>query len=88
MSTEMPHSPTDAQLLHQYLGQRLDETGADVPGQTVIAELGEYQNQLDRLRAMIREGEASLDAGEGRELDVESLLQRVRNRMVRQDGSQ
>lgn len=81
MSTDQSNLPTDAQLLYDYLGQTLkgDETR---PGQEVIADLAAYQEQLERLRSMIREGEASLDAGEGRELDVAALLERVRNRIA------
>jgi hypothetical protein len=82
MSTDMPNMPTDAQLLYEYLGRKLDGGVETVPGQEVLADLAAYQQQLEKLRAMIREGEASLDAGEGRELDLNALLQRVRNRIA------
>jgi hypothetical protein len=87
MSTDLPNLPTDAQLLYDYLGARLSTSTAAPSGVEVLADLAAYQSQLDRLRAMVREGEASLDAGEGRELDVEALLERVRRRINPTDES-
>jgi hypothetical protein len=86
MSTSLPHLPTDAKLLYEYLGQRLDAGGEGLTGPEVLADLAAYQRQLERLREMIRAGEASLDAGEGRELDVEALLMRVRDRLASEGG--
>jgi hypothetical protein len=40
-------------------------------------ELKAYLDKLERLRADIDEGIRSLDAGEGRELDIEEFLGRV-----------
>jgi hypothetical protein len=82
MSTNAPNLPTDAQLLYEYLGQQLD--GKDPPphGRAVVADLAAYQEQLDRLRTMVQAGEASLDAGRGRPLDLDALLLRVRERIA------
>ena len=80
MSTDSSHLPTDAQLLYEYLGRKLDAGDQDASGQAVVADLAEYQKQLDRLRAMVQAGEASLDAGHGRPLDVDELMRRVRER--------
>lgn len=85
MSTDVPHIPhlpSDAQLLYEYLGRQLDRGAVAPRGDQVLVELTEYQRQLDKLRAMVRAGEASLDAGEGRELDVDLLLRRVRDRIA------
>ncbi len=41
-----------------------------------------YLAQLARLREMARAGEASLDAGEGRELVLDALLSRVFERAL------
>ncbi len=46
-------------------------------------ELTAYLERLERLRADIDEGIRSLDAGEGREIEIEELLQRARARDAR-----
>jgi hypothetical protein len=43
-----------------------------------------YQDQLDRLRAMVQQAETSLAAGRGEELDLEALHSRVRRRAVQE----
>jgi hypothetical protein len=45
-----------------------------------------YLEQLSRLRALVREGEESLDIYGGHELDLDQLLARVRRRGIRCDG--
>ena len=82
MPASIPNLPSDAQLLYEYLGRRLQSGEASLPGPEVLADLAAYQDQLLRLRTMIREGELSLDAGDGRELDIDALLGRVRQRLV------
>jgi hypothetical protein len=87
MSADSPQLPSDAQLLYEYLGRRIDRGADGDAGQDVVADLAAYQEQLDRLRTMVREAEASLDAGEGRELDVEALLKRVHARIAAEGQS-
>lgn len=81
MSTDFPQLPTDAQLLYEYLGNRLEQGRVDLPAADVVAELGNYSDQLNRLRAMVGEAEASLANGKAKPLDVEALLERVRRRI-------
>lgn len=81
MSTDSPNLPTDAQLLYEYLGRKIASGGETAPADELLADLGAYREQLDRLRAMIGQAEQSLDAGLGRDLDLESLLVRVRRRL-------
>lgn len=81
MSTDSPQLPTDAQLLYEYLGNRIEQGHVDLPVADVVAELGNYGDQLNRLRAMIGEAEASLANGKAKPLDVEALLERLRRRI-------
>lgn len=84
MSTDFPQLPTDAQLLHDYLGRRIEDDAVELSAAEVVAELGDYGAQLQRLRKMVSEAEASLAAGQAKPLDVEALLERVRRRAATQ----
>lgn len=83
----MPSLPSDAQLLYEYLGRQIGAGNEGDSGRAVVADLAAYQEQLDRLREMIRAGEQSLDAGRARELDLDSLLARVQQRIAAQGGA-
>jgi hypothetical protein len=80
MSTDFPQLPTDAQLLYEYLGQRIEQGPVNLPAAEVVAELGDYGAQLKKLREMVSEAESSLADGKAKPLDVDALLDRVRNR--------
>jgi hypothetical protein len=84
MSTDLPPLPSDAQLLYEYLGQRVDEHRS---AREVLDALQAYSAQLGRLREMIREAEESLSQGLAKELDVSSLLDRVRQRVPLEGSS-
>jgi hypothetical protein len=58
---------------------KLPESEQDRIGQELIAHL----EKLRRLRSDIDEGLRSLDAGEGRELDIEAVIARGRLRNAR-----
>ena len=84
MSTDSAHSPTDAQLLHVYLGQQLDRTGDSLSLDEALTGFQEYYGQLRNLREKVRQAESSLGQGLGGELDVEALVDRVRRRLLEQ----
>jgi hypothetical protein len=84
MSTDFPYLPTDAQLLHDYLGRRIEDDAVDLSAAEIVAELSDYGAQLHQLRKMVSEADASLDAGLAKPLDVEALLARVRQRAAAQ----
>jgi hypothetical protein len=89
MPTDLPQLPSDAQLLYEYLGKRIESGDEHRPAIEVIAELNAYRQQLERLRSMVAEAEESLAQGRVRELDVEALLDRVRRRIPsRGDGAE
>jgi hypothetical protein len=75
---------TEAELLHLYLGQRLEGGGRQEPVDRLLAEFAEYRRELEQLRASLREAEASSARGESRPLDVEDVIRRGRERMARE----
>ena len=88
MSTNIPSSPSDAQLLYQYLGQRIEQGPADLPAAEVVADLSAYGDQLRRLRELVDDAELSLANDLAKPLDVEALLERVRQRAANRDEAQ
>ncbi len=86
MSTDLPNLPSDAQLLYEYLGKRIHDMGENRPAVEVIADLDAYSRQLEQLRDMVGKAEGSLAQGRARELDLESLLDRVRMRITAEDN--
>ena len=73
---------TEAELLHFYLGMRLDKGARKEPLEKLLADFGEYRQQLEQFRATLREAEAQCDRGETRPLDVEDIIRRGRERMA------
>jgi hypothetical protein len=84
MATDLPQSPSDIELLHDYLGKQLAEPGRSLSLDEVLAGFQEYYRQLRLLRSRVQQAEDSLDRGEGRPLDVDSLIARVRKRLLEQ----
>ncbi len=87
MATDMPPSPSDAQLLHDYLGRQLHEAGDRLSLDEALAGFQEYYRQLSDLRGKVGQAEESLARGEGRPLDVDAVISRVRNRLAKQGVS-
>jgi hypothetical protein len=82
MRPELSVTLTDPELLHQYLGRRLDNGGRNEPLDRLLADFAEYRRQLEKLRGMVREAEESSARGESRPLDVEDVIRRGRERMA------
>jgi hypothetical protein len=74
MATDAKSEMTTAELLHFYVGLRLEKGDRKVPIQEILADFPEYMRQRERMRAMIREAEESLDAGP---FDLEQAIQEV-----------
>ncbi len=87
MATDMPHTPSDVQLLHDYLGKQLHGAGDHLSLDEALAGFQEYYRQLGHLRAKVREAEVSLARGEGQPLDVDAVITRVRSRLAEQGVS-
>jgi hypothetical protein len=82
MAADMPYMPTDVQLLHGYLGKRLETAGDNVSLDDALTGFQEYYSQLRDLRGKVRQAERSLDQGNGNPLDVEAIVGRVRKRLT------
>jgi hypothetical protein len=72
---------TEAELLHLFLGQRLERGARQEPVDRLLAEFAEYRRELELLRASLREAEASSARGESRPLDLVALFARVDKRL-------
>ena len=82
MATASSKTLTDAELVYQYFGRLLAKGGREEPVDRLLAELAEYHRELERARALIREGEESSARGESGPLDVEDVIRRGRERMA------
>ena len=85
MSTDFTPPLTDAQLIYEYLGRRIEEGPTNLPAEEVVAELSDYGAQLARLREMVARADASLVEGKTAPLDLDGLLDRVRGRASTQE---
>ena len=84
MATDIPHTPSEVELLHDYLGKQLEGAGPNVSLDSALAGFQEYYRQLREVRAKVRQAEDSLAAGKGKPLDVDALITRVRKRLAEQ----
>lgn len=84
MATDSTVSRSDAELLRDYLDERIDREDPDLSLDDALAGFQAYHRQLQDLRAKVRQAEDSLARGEGRPLDVEAIIGRVRKRLTEQ----
>jgi hypothetical protein len=75
---------TEAELLHFYLGMRLEKGGRKELVEKLLADFGEYRRELEEFRATLREAEAQCDRGEARPLDLDALFERVDRRLAQE----
>jgi hypothetical protein len=84
MSTQLSSNPSDVQLLHQYLGHALTCDNQGLTLDEALLGFAEYYRQLRDVRGKVQAAEGSLARGEGKPLDVEGLIRRVRERLATQ----
>jgi hypothetical protein len=84
MATDIPSAPTDVQLLHEYLGKAIAGDQSGMTLDEALTGFQEYYRQLRDLRSKVRQAEDSLARGEGRLLDVDGIIARVRRRLAEQ----
>lgn len=84
MSTNAANYPSDVQLLHTYLGERLQNEGSQISLDSALSGFQEYYRQLRKLRGKVREAIDSLDRNGGQVLDVDAVVQQVRSRLAEQ----
>jgi hypothetical protein len=77
MATEAKSEMTTAELLHFYMGLRLQQGDRKVPVQQILADFPEYLRQRESMRGMIREAEEAIAEGRSGPLDVEQSIQEV-----------
>jgi hypothetical protein len=77
MATDAKSEMTTAELLHFYVGMRLQKGDRKVPIQEILADFPEYMRQRERMRDMIREADQSLESGQSEPLDLEQLIEDV-----------
>jgi len=93
MSTETTEAPTtsadpsrvlsDLELLHRFIGQKLQSGRRDQPLEECLTEFRRYLASVERLRDEIRPAlERSRRGQYGKELDVEDLIRRGRQRLA------
>lgn len=82
MATDSSLPCSDAELLYQYLGKRLDNGGRGETVEQLLAEFAEYRRELEKVRALVREAEESSARGESGPLDLDDIIRRGRERMA------
>ena len=82
MASGIPNVPSDVQLLHDYLGRQLAGGEQDLSLDQALLGFQEYYRQLRELRSKVRQAEDSLARCEGRPLDVDAVISRVRKRLA------
>jgi hypothetical protein len=82
MSTDTPYTPSDVELLHCYLGKTLQHPDEPRSLDDALAGFEKYYRQLRGLRENVRQAEGSLERGQGKPLDVEAVITRVRARLA------
>jgi hypothetical protein len=82
MATDISSPMTEAELLHFYLGRRLETGARKEPLEKLLVDFGKYRRELEQFRATLREAEAQCDRGEARPLDLDDIIRRGRERMA------
>lgn len=77
MATNAKTEMSTAELLHFYLGMRLQNGDRSVPIQQILADFPEYLRQRNAMRGMIRDAEDAIARGESGPLDLEQAIDEV-----------
>ena len=77
MATDAKAEMTTAELLHFYMGMRLEKGDRSVPIQQILADFPEYLRQRHAMRGLISEAEEAIAAGRSGPLDIEQAIQEV-----------
>lgn len=77
MTTEVKSDMTAAELLHFYLGLRLEKGDRALPIGQILADFPEYLQQRESLRGMVHEAEEAIAAGRSAPLDLKQTIDEV-----------
>ena len=76
MATNAKTEMTDGELLHFYVGLRL-QNDRNMPIQQILKDFPEYLRQRQAMRGMIREAEEAIDMGRSGPIDIEQAIHEV-----------
>jgi hypothetical protein len=77
MATDAQTEMTPAELLHYYLGMRLQSGGRKLPVRQILAEFPEYLRQREKMRGMIQAADEDIAAGRCGPLDLDTVINEV-----------
>ncbi len=77
MATDARTEMTTTELLHFYVGLRLQQGGRAVPVQQILADFPAYLRQRNSMREMIREAEVAIAEGRSGPLDLDQAINEV-----------
>ena len=80
MATASSKTLTDPELVYEYFGKLLANGGREEPVERLLAELAEYYQELQRVRALVHEAEESSARGKSGPLDLDDVIRRGRER--------
>lgn len=82
MSASCTSTVTDLELLHQFIGENLQNGGRSQTVDQVLSEFREYLAEVERLRKEIRPALEQSLRGECKPIDWEALKRRGRERLA------
>jgi ribosomal 50S subunit-associated protein YjgA (DUF615 family) len=77
MATDAKAEMSAAELLHFYLGLRLQKGDGQLPIRQILAEFPDYLRQRDAMRGLVREAENAIAAGRSGPLNIEQAIHEV-----------
>jgi hypothetical protein len=84
MATDFPTPPTDIELLHEFLGKRLQRGRSEATLEEALAEFHEYKRQLDDIKSRLVAAEKDVAAGRIAPFDADVTKSVVRERLARE----
>ncbi|MCH7987606.1 MAG: hypothetical protein IID46_00490 [Planctomycetes bacterium] len=86
MATDL-ETQTDLEAFHKFIGELLKKGKRKLPVEESLVVFREYQQELERLREEIRPALERAAKGEGKEIDLEDILRRGRERLAKEGVS-
>ena len=83
MATDL-ETQTELEAFHKYVGELLKKGKRKMTAEESLADFREYQKELERLREELRPALERAARGEGKEIDVEDILRRGRERLAKE----
>ena len=86
MATDL-ETQTDLEAFHKFIAELLKKGKRKLPVEESVVAFREYQQELERLREEIRPALERAAKGEGKEVDLEDILRRGRERLAKEGVS-